>query len=88
MKKNILILILFFISFTSLFADTFLINQAKPYNKFEINYFKDETSTLSINQIVNQANPRVMQVIHIVIQTTHIADHIANLIVDNSIFHK
>ena len=54
MKKNILILILFFISFTSLFADTFVINQAKPYNKFEINYLKDETSTLSINQIVNQ----------------------------------
>ena len=54
MKKNILILILFFISFTSLFADTFVINQAKPYNKFEINYLKDESSNLSINQIVNQ----------------------------------
>ncbi|MDD2887658.1 MAG: 7TM diverse intracellular signaling domain-containing protein [Aliarcobacter sp.] len=54
MKKNILILILFFISFTSLFADTFLINQAKSYNKFEINYFKDETSTLSINEIKKQ----------------------------------
>ena len=42
MKKNILILILSFISFTSLFADTFVINQAKPHNKFEINYLKDE----------------------------------------------
>lgn len=54
MKKNILILILLFISFTSLFADTFVINQAKPHNKFEINYLKDESSNLSINQIVNQ----------------------------------
>jgi len=54
MKKNILILILFFISFTSLFADTFVINQANPYNKFEMNYFKDESSNLSINEIVNQ----------------------------------
>ena len=54
MKKNILILILLFISFTSLFTDTFVINQAKPHNKFEINYLKDESSNLSINQIVNQ----------------------------------
>lgn len=54
MKKNILILILLFISFTSLFADTFVINQAKPYNKFEMNYLKDESSNLSINEIVNQ----------------------------------
>jgi hypothetical protein len=37
-----------------------------------------------INQIVKQANLRVMQVI----QTTHIVDHIANLIVDNSILDK
>lgn len=54
MKKNILILILFFIFSTSLFADTFVINQANPYNKFEMNYLKDESSNLSINEIVNQ----------------------------------
>lgn len=54
MKKNILILILLFISFTSLFADTFVINQANPYNKFEMNYLKDESSNLCINEIVNQ----------------------------------
>lgn len=54
MKKNILIPILFFIFYTSLFADTFVINQANPYNKFEMNYLKDESSNLSINEIVNQ----------------------------------
>lgn len=54
MKKNILIPILFFIFSTSLFADTFVINQANPYNKFEMNYLKDESSNLSINEIVNQ----------------------------------
>ncbi|CAM3396410.1 7TM diverse intracellular signaling domain-containing protein [Arcobacter aquimarinus] len=54
MKKNILIPILFFIFSTSLFADIFVINQANPYNKFEMNYLKDESSNLSINEIVNQ----------------------------------
>lgn len=31
-----------------------MINQANPYNKFEMNYLKDESSNLSINEIVNQ----------------------------------
>lgn len=54
MHSRLLFLFLIFASFSSLFADTFVINQANPYNKFEMNYLKDESSNLSINEIVNQ----------------------------------